>query len=61
MKEIQKTESLSIEETGLLPEGILCAGYCKNCRHSEPYNDQWLYCTYHRKTVERLEWHECCE
>ena len=57
MKDEKKIE----KKEGLLPEGILCAGYCRNCRHSEPYNSQWIYCNYHGKTVDPYEWHECCE
>lgn len=48
-------------ETNLLPEGIFCGGYCINCRYSEPHNDGWYYCNYHRKSVKPGDWHECCE
>ena len=45
----------------MLPEGIFCGGYCKNCSNSEPYNDGWYYCNYHKKSVQPLDWHECYE
>ena len=58
---MQNKENKQEKNINLLPEGILCGGYCRNCRYSEPYNDGWYYCNYKRKSVDPNEWHECCE
>lgn len=46
-----------------LPEGSFKVPRpCGQCRHIEWNNDykKW-WCSYHKKWVEKSEYHECCE